>query len=791
MKRIQHTFYYIALTVASIVLWCFLGIYGLLDGLEQEAMRWRYLVRGERTSSASIVYVDLDAPSVASIGARPWDRRNFAEVIRALIGLGQAKVVGVDIIFSQLGRGSLLDVSRVRSGDLALGQAVHAYQDRVVLASAYTGATGGAVMIPLIRNGFDNPRENAFPESPSYPIIDWQVGRLGLANVDEALGKGVIPYWVVGFVAVEGEQYSQVLMTGMRSHLYEVLNAPKIVAGADTLLLTDADGWTPHEIPRESQQVLYSLGLEVFLAAHGLTDAAVEHEADRLLIRKEGAVFREVPLVGQQSIEVNWFEGWDVQNGQTEHVSFRDVRLHKELLGQAQRAGDREAMAAELEWFARFKDKVIFLGPVDPQLKDVAPTPYNREPVPKVGLHANLYRTLQGEVYMTRASPVQSIGLIVGLTVLVTLMALWSGVGRAATRIGSVVVVLSYVLLVFWAFASWHWVLPLIAPVGASVCAALGVTLLKLGAEEWARRRIKTLFGAYVSPDLVDQMVEAQRDPELGGAEAEITALFSDVEGFSALSELLHPDELVALMNEYLSAMTDALQAEGGTLDKYVGDAIVTMFGMPLPQIDHAARACVAALRMQERHALLRDEWRASGKWPEAIFNMRTRIGLNSGLAVIGNMGSRMRFTYTMMGDSVNLAARCESGAKSYGVYTMITDATLQAVVDVLPELQYRKLDRIIVKGRSQSVEIYELWDSSINMDEASLCRQEYEAGLAHYFRGEWSMALGHLEQSARVEPSRTFAPTTPSAVIAGRCRQFMQEGSPANWNGVFQMQTK
>ncbi|MDP4611576.1 MAG: adenylate/guanylate cyclase domain-containing protein [Opitutales bacterium] len=789
MNRLQHSLYYIGIILGSILLWGILSVSGLLDGVEQEAMRWRYLARGERASSAPIVYVDLDADSVGSIGARPWDRANFAVLLHALLGPGQARAVGVDIIFSQIGHGSLLDLERARAGDVALGQAVSKYRDEVVLAAAYTGTTG-ADIVPLIRMGFDDPRTNTFPESPSYPIIDWGVGRLGLANVDETLGRGVIPRWVVGFVDVEGELYSRILMFGMRNQLYDVLNEPQIVEDEQNFTLIDKDGWAPHQIPRESEHTLYSLGLELFLAAHGLKGDDVEISADELVIRKGDEVFRRVPLVGQQSVEVNWFEGWNVA-GPTEHYSMQTVRERAAALSQAAKVGDVAGVIELEQWFQRFKDKVIFVGPVDPQLKDIAPTPFNREPVPKVGVHANLFRTLEDEAYVSRVSAVQGLWVMALLAVTVAVFAVWGGRGRSFTRFGSIILVTGYGIFVFVAFGAWHLVLPLIAPIGASVTAAFGVILLKLGTEEWQKRRIKTLFGAYVSPELVDQMVEAQRDPELGGAEAEITALFSDVEGFSTLSEELPPDQLVALMNEYLGAMTDALQVEGGTLDKYIGDAIVTMFGMPLPLVDHAARACIAAQRMQERHAALREQWTASGKWPEAILKMRTRIGLNTGHAVIGNMGSSFRFNYTMMGDSVNLAARCESGAKTYGIYTMVTDVTLQAALAVCPDLEYRKLDRIIVKGRSKPVEVFELWDGSMDLAEAAKCKEHYEAGLQHYFKGDWSAALACLELSEPMEPSRSYGPTTPSAVIAQRCRSFLQSGVPEGWDGAYRMETK
>jgi len=532
------------------------------------------------------------------------------------------------------------------------------------------------------------------------------------------------------------------------------------------------------------------LGLELFLAANELSASSVERTPSALIIRKDGDVFREMPLVEGQSIEVNWYEGWN-GTGQTAHYSFEDVRKNGISLLNAIKEGDTKAIEDLDSWFEGFKDKVVLLGPVDPQLKDIAPTPFDREPVPKVGFHANLYRTLHDEAYIHRASFKLSLAIIILLTVMVTSSVLWSGRGRAFTRYGSLLLLFLYVAVVFHSFASFNLVLPLIAPMGSAVTAALGLVILKLGSEEWQRRRIKMLFGAYVSPELVNQMLDTQRDPELGGTEAEVTCLFSDVEGFSTLSETLPPQQLVALMNEYLGAMTDVIQQEGGTLDKYIGDAIVTMFGMPVPVKNNAAHACRAALQMQRRHEQLRREWAESGKWPEAISHMRTRIGLNTGRAVIGNMGSRVRFNYTMMGDSVNLAARCESGAKTYGIYTMVTDATLDAALVDMPDLVYRKLDRIIVKGRSTPVEVFELWDATIDTETALQCRKYYEAGLAHYFEGNWAAAMEQLLQSEPLEPFRSFAATTPSAVLMQRCREFLESGEPDAWNGVYRMQTK
>jgi len=791
MSCLKPIFSYSALVGSSILLWVNLSLSGLLDGFMEETLRWRYLYRGELPSAAPIVFVDVDPSAVAKIGDRPWDRLNFALAIEALLGPGQANAVAVDIIFSPLGTGSLLDVERARRGNLRFGKVVERYQDRLVLAAAYTGTAEDVSRLPMRRyEEFVRPEQVPFPEAPSFPIIKSADARLGLANVDEPLNRGQIPSIVVGVIDSEGEGFGRHLIMGQLRHFYDFLNQPRLITEEDSLRLIDADGFQPDPVPRQSRHRFFNIGFEVFLAAHGLSAADVEWSGDALIIRRGGEIFRQVPLVDGQSLMVNWVQDWDISDRDV-HVSMAEVLEKADALGAAAASGSSEEIAALKRWFELFRGKVIFIGGVDATLKDLAPTPFTRVPQPKVGLHANVYRMLDGEYYIQPLDTFESSLLTAALAVSVAGLIIWSGRWRLFTRFGALCLALGYLGVAFFAFSAEGLILPIVAPMGSCLTAALAVVIFKLGTEERQRRRIKTLFGSYVSPSLVEEMVESQRDPELGGAEVTITALFSDVEGFSALSEELSPSELVALMNEYLGAMTETFHKERGTLDKYIGDAIVTMFGMPYPVEDHAARACRSAMRMQERHAELREQWAREGKWPERVLKMRTRIGINTGEAVIGNMGSHMRFNYTMMGDSVNLAARCESGAKSYGVYTMMTADTLRAAERSGEKLSCRKLDRIIVKGKSRPVEIYELWDGTIDPVRANKCRQFYEEALEQYFAGEWSAALSGFESCRDWEPARAYAPTTPSDQMAARCRKFLQNGAPENWDGVYRMQSK
>jgi adenylate cyclase len=294
-------------------------------------------------------------------------------------------------------------------------------------------------------------------------------------------------------------------------------------------------------------------------------------------------------------------------------------------------------------------------------------------------------------------------------------------------------------------------------------------------------------------------MVDSGEDPQLGGVEEEITAYFSDIQSFSSFSENLAPPRLVGLMNEYLTACTDIVQAEGATLDKYIGDAVVAIYGAPLALPDHAYRACVSALRVHTRIAELREKWRHETEkdWPEIVLNLQTRIGLNSGPAVVGNMGSTSRFSYTMMGDNVNLAARMESGAKSWGVYSMCSEATRAACLKHGGDrVIFRPLGKIVVKGRTQAVPIHEIAALKETLTpKAAECYRIFSEGLDSFYARDWDGALENFRASAELEPNQPGktpgVQSNPSLVYQEIVRHFKEEPPPAGWDGVYVMKEK
>jgi class 3 adenylate cyclase len=460
----------------------------------------------------------------------------------------------------------------------------------------------------------------------------------------------------------------------------------------------------------------------------------------------------------------------------------------------------QEEMARIDSFFGIFRDSIVLIGPVDQTFKDVAPTPFDKFPVPSVSAHGNTIKTLVNQKFLKRMHISTDHLVTLGVCVLMALLAVYQGKRASLIQATGILLLVGYVLFGFEIFAQSHVIWPVTAP----ACAGLSTSFIGLAAmvviEQKAKGRLKGMFGSYVSSDLVEQMVESGEEPSLGGEETAITAFFSDVQAFSSFSELLTPTGLVDLMNEYLTAMTNILQEERGTLDKYIGDAIVAMYGAPIPMDDHAYQAVRTAILMQQKQIELRKKWVPEvekwGKCHGLVTQMQTRIGCNTGTATVGNMGALDRFNYTMMGDMVNLAARCESGAKAYGAYIMVTEETKLASEQTRDDIAFRYLDKIVVKGRSQPVAMFEPTGFMSELSqETQDCLDCFQQGIDKYLLQDWNGALSLFEKAKEMEPNKPgITPgvkDNPSMILIDRCK-VMKENPPADdWDGVYVMTTK
>ena len=475
-----------------------------------------------------------------------------------------------------------------------------------------------------------------------------------------------------------------------------------------------------------------------------------------------------------------------------------------------------------------FKDKIVYIGTSLAEDHDFKDTPFlnyqgGTFPMPGVEVHANATQQILDQNYISY--PLGMLAkeseyyiqhfLIISIITLVTLIV----VVRLEPFTGFLFVVsellvwlslsiglffndyIWIVKMIYNSIASNPWainipnfnesaVIPVIFP-AAAVIIPYGINLsYKLIVESNNKRFLKESFGAYISPDLIDQMFDEKQEPKLGGDPGYHTMMFSDIASFSTFSEKLEAESLLRLLNEYLTAMTDILINNKGTLDKYIGDAIVAFYGAPIDIDDHEYLACKTALGMNDKLFELRKKWKSEGEeWPEIVHNMQHRIGINAGNIVVGNMGSEMKLNYTMTGDQVNLTARLESSAKQLGITIQVGENIYNKVKD---RFIFRDLGKVIVVGRNQSLNVYELIANKNEIsDNTKLLLDKFHEGLDFYHNQEWDKAIDCFTKSDKLEEDFPGRKTNPSKVFIKRSKLFKESPPDKDWDGTFALDSK
>lgn len=417
-----------------------------------------------------------------------------------------------------------------------------------------------------------------------------------------------------------------------------------------------------------------------------------------------------------------------------------------------------------------FKDKYVFFGFSAPGLFDLRPTPVSGV-YPGVEIHATaMDNLLSGDFF--RPAPK------LFFLILTMFLAVSAGLATArATGIARSLIVYAIFLLLPLiisgaAYRTGFW-LPLVVQEFAVVITLFSAGVIYYTTEGKQKLFIKNAFRQYLSPAVIEELIQNPERLQLGGERRLLSIFFSDLEGFTGISEGLEPEALTSLLNEYLSAMTDIIHEEGGTVDKYEGDAIIAFWNAPLTQTDHADRCVRAALRCQAKLAEMRPALRSRiGK------DLRMRIGINSGPAVVGNMGSHTRFDYTMLGDAVNLASRLEGINKQFGTYTVISRSTLELLNE---RISIRELAKVAVVGRKEAVTIFEpmtLQEHSARADDLSI----FAGGLEAFYKGRFEEAAAVFTALADRDPA--------ARSYAAKCR-WLIENPPLEWNGVWVVTSK
>jgi len=425
----------------------------------------------------------------------------------------------------------------------------------------------------------------------------------------------------------------------------------------------------------------------------------------------------------------------------------------------------------------KLRGKIVLVGATATGIYDLRVTPYSTV-YPGVEIHATVIDNIVRQNFLilnwwTKFLDVLSIiisGLIIGL--IIPKLKGFKGVALGIAFVGLFALIN---IAIFKYYSTW---LNLIFPVSTMMTTYLGITIYRYITEEREKKKIRNAFQYYLTPSVITEILKDPTKLRLGGVKKHLTVLFSDIRGFTSISEQMAPEDLVHLLNEYLTAMTNIVFKYEGLLDKYMGDAIMAVYGAPLDQPDHALRACKTALEMLKSLKVLQEKWSKEGK---PYLNIG--VGINSGDMVVGNMGSEMRFDYTVMGDSVNLASRLEGINKEYGTNIVISEFTYALVKE---ELYARELDAVRVKGKTLPVKIYELLCEKGEAENYRPFVETFEQALELYRQARWDKAIATFNEVLKLKPD-----DSPSLLYINRCEELRENPPPRPWDGVFTMTRK
>jgi adenylate cyclase len=673
----------------------------------------------------AVAIIDIDDISLEQYGQWPWPRTRLAKLVATLWKQGAAVVV-FDVIFIEPDRTSPAEVARDWKDQLGVDVQISGLESGQWNFDALFAESlrGGLAVLGCFLNAADTPLTD-FPdhERSFYRGVFYEKGQPARIWLPQA--------------------------SGSLQPLPEPARAAAGIAFINTL--PDRDNIV------RSTPLVYAYG-------PGRIYPSLALEAIRLYAgaRKVGILYDSEGADGVQQIQV--LDGvipTDAHGRLT--VNYRSTRFPRysvtEVLGGSLPDGV-------------LRDKILFIGTSAAGLQDLVSTPLARD-FPGVEVHATAVDNILAGDILREPRWVFAANLLVMLFGGLAVMLL---VVYTSAVFSFLVMLLADSAVLFAGFRLLRTQDLVVNPTETVLAWGLvfaGVIAVKYWQEEHGRKQVRTMFGTMVSPDVLSYLEKNPGSFSLSGVRAEATMFFSDVAGFTTISENLEPERLAELLNRYLSPMTHIIMARGGYVDKYEGDAIMAEWGVPFPMGDHAAQACYAALEQQEKLAELRAELKS-----EFGHELDVRMGINTGTVTAGNMGSETRFQYTVMGDAVNQAARFESANKCYGSLIMVGETTHEAVQELF---EFRLLDLIIVKGKSKPIRIYELLARAGELPaDKKQAAALYEEALELHWDRRFSEAVEKLDEALAGMNDE------PSHWLRERIIGYLENPPEEGWNGEF-----
>ncbi len=755
----KTTGFLVGIAVAAVVIvitspgMMFSRVFGFFQTLENKTYDFRYWskVGGvDEQDIDQVVIVAIDDESIAKLGRfQNWPRLYHAKVADYLSS-GGAAAVAFDIFFSETD--SLMpDVIQLFDETKAESVREQLKEQKIKLK---TDQVSQIIESVLYNWGYDQDfgRVAAAHGNVYYPFY-FTTGALRDSSDLEIRDKAF------RFDAAVTDKYAYMLALG---DLYRVGQMTLPVP----VLLESARGTGYYNAEPDEDGVNRRIPPFLALGDRSYPSMDLQIVMDRLGVKRDevsvelGGEIRlggklNIPVDGNGRMLITYFGNYK----KFRYISYADVLM--------------EMVPAEY-----FKDKIIIVGATAAGLMDLRVVPFtNNFPGPEI--HANIVHTLLTGRFVKVVPWWISLAILVGMGLLTVLVSLrFKPLVSGAVLLGMVVV---YFVLTIILFDQWLIWVEMVRPLTVLIFTNMAILGYRFLTEEKQKVWIKNMFQGYMSKDLVDKIMANPEMLQMGGDKKEITVFFSDIRGFSSFSEKLGtPERLIALINEYLGAMSDVVLEYGGYISKYEGDAIMAFWGAPTDDPNHAETCIRCVWAMKQKLGVLNADL-AKRQMPDLF----TRFGINTGLVTVGNVGSEKKKSYTAMGDSVNLGSRLEGANKEYGTAIMISEFTQEKVKGRFP---VRELDLLRVVGKEQPVRVYEL----LGMSEADVpdrkkrCIEVYLRGLALYREMKWDEAIAVFRQALEIDPD-----DGPSKTYIDRCEDFKVLPPHQPWDGVFVMKTK
>ena len=751
-------------TLAGVLIFWWLAIGGggrgalsLLQSVELRSLDARFLIRGPRARDTRIVIVAIDENTLRKLGAFPVPRDAYASLVNRLHAAG-ARVIAFDLDFPTPEKNAAIDALRQLQAEIGRDpsalekiRALERTSDNDTILAASLKDAGNVILGHIFLDRERSQGTDPKAAQDYYDVLAWQ------------------PFPQVQKVKKNGRDFDMNaawarngdVEWGIEPNIRLLAEAAKTYGFFNAV--PDADGVYRREpliVRYQDQDYFPSLSLQAV--------REYEHISDQDTIAFMAETGLERIQLGPHAFRTER-DGTVIINYAGPSKTYPQYSMADVISGATPAAV--------------FRDKIVLLGATALGIGDLRATPYKSTAM-GVELHANTIDNLlhTGEPersFLRRGSTQEIVDLAFILVLGLGMGVVFSRSRPLLSTLSAVLALLVFGLAVYESFKHLGWWLWFVLPAGVLVVNYAGVTSFRMIFEEREKRKIRKTFSQYVSPGVI-RLIE--QDPKkyfrTGGESKELSIMFSDIRSFTTISEGMTPDELVFLLNEYLGEMTNILFKRWGTLDKYIGDAIMGFWGSPYPQPDHAERACACALDMQARLQELNRKWESEGRKQLTI-----GIGINTGVVNVGNMGSNRRLAWTVMGDAVNLASRLEGLNKEYHTGIIISENTWRQVSS---RFVCRELDYTRVKGKLQPVSLYELLAFASEAPRYADLLAQFAAALAAYRRRDWDEAIENFERLLARYPD-----DGPSHELLKRSHEYRREGPAADWDGVYVMKTK